>query len=247
LLSRFAPIANVQGRVVLRPPALGLLIHKPVQFSTVCFVLVLLTTVTFDGVLETPFWADILDWISRNQMLRPVLLAFQEFGVDLIILIKSIALLILPGIFITVYLFVVRLTIICGRGDVSLAQGAGYFVLSLVPIAIAYHLSHYLSYLLIGGQNIIPLISDPFGYDWNLFGTAHYRVDVGIVNAKFVWYMAVCSIVVGHVIAVYIAHVMALRVFSNRIQALWSQVPMLILMVAYTMVSLWILSQPIIS
>ena len=50
-----------------------------------------------------------------------------------------------------------------------------------------------------------------------------------------------------HVLAVYIAHVMAVRVFEGRPQVLRSQIPMLILMVGYTMISLWILSQPIVA
>ncbi len=134
-----------------------------------------------------------------------------------------------------------------GGGRVPTRDVVGYFVLSLVPIAIAYHFSHYLSYLLIAGQNIIPLASDPLGLGWDLFGTAAYRLDIGIVNAKLVWYVAVTAIIVGHVCAVYIAHVMAMRVFADRGAALRSQIPMLVLMVAYTMISLWILSQPIVN
>jgi hypothetical protein len=61
-----------------------------------------------------------------------------------------------------------------------------------------------------------------------------------------VWFVSVTAIVAGHVIAVYVAHVMALRVFPTVRQAIVSQVPMMALMVAYTMVSLWILSQPIV-
>ena len=45
---------------------------------------------------------------------------------------------------------------------------ARLFVLSLVPIAIAYHLAHYLTYLLIQGQLVIRLASDPFGFGWDL-------------------------------------------------------------------------------
>ena len=62
-----------------------------------------------------------------------------------------------------------------------------------------------------------------------------------------IWYIAVTAIVAGHVLAVYIAHVTAQRIFSTARAALLSQMPMLLLMVAYTMVSLWILSQPIIA
>ena len=247
LLARFAPSAVVDGRWVLRFPAVGLLSRRPVPFSTVCLVLLLLTTVTFDGILETPLWADILDWIAENQALRPALIALQNNGVNLIIVIKSVALLALPCVFAAVYLFTAVLIARCGGGGVSRADIAGYFVLTLVPIAIAYHLSHYLSYLLIAGQNIIALVSDPFGVGWDLFGTANHAIDLGIVNAKMVWYVAVSAIVIGHVAAVYIAHVMALRVFAQPARALWSQAPMLVLMVGYTMISLWILSQPVVS
>jgi hypothetical protein len=48
------------------------------------------------------------------------------------------------------------------------------------------------------------------------------------------------------VVAVYLAHVAALRLFRSQRGALVSQVPMLLLMVAYTTLSLWILAQPIV-
>lgn len=247
LLARFAPTTVAGGHFYLRFPIVGLLTRRPLQVSTIFFVLLLLTTVTFDGILETPLWADILEWISQNQTLRPVLVALQDAGFDLMIWIKSLALLILPWVFMAAYLFTSWLIARSGGGDIGTTEIAGYFVLTLVPIAIAYHLSHYLSYLLIAGQNIIPLASDPFGLGWNLFDSVGYNVDIGIVNAKMVWYVAVSAIVIGHVAAVYIAHVMAFRVFAEHSRALWSQAPMLVLMVGYTMISLWILSQPIIS
>lgn len=81
----------------------------------------------------------------------------------------------------------------------------------------------------------------------DLFGTRNYTVDIGVVNAKMIWYVAVTASVVGHVLDVYIAHFMAIGVFRDRAQALRSQIPMLIFMVAYTMVSLWILSQPLVA
>jgi hypothetical protein len=120
------------------------------------------------------------------------------------------------------------------------------FVLSLVPIAVAYHLAHYFSLLLTAGQFVIPLASDPFGFGWNLFGTAGYKVDLGILSPYVLWYSAVVLIVAGHAIAVFVAHLEAWRLFGNQRDALASQVPLLVLMVAYTMLSLWILAQPIV-
>src|SRR5439155_24311241 len=68
------------------------------------------------------------------------------------------------------------------------------FALTLVPIAIGYHFAHYFTFLLIQGQYIIPLASDPFGFGWNLFGTAGYRVDIAVVGARFAWFTAVTAI-----------------------------------------------------
>jgi len=99
---------------------------------------------------------------------------------------------------------------------------------------------------MVAGQFIIPLASDPFGYGWDLFGTTLYRVDIGIVDAKLIWYLAVTAIVTGHIIAVWVGHVTAFAVFSEAGAARRSQYPMLVLMVGYTMVSLWIIAQPIV-
>jgi hypothetical protein len=209
------------------------------------FALLILSTVTFDGFLETPAWAAILQWIVEDMTLRPLLVALQDGGVNLLKLIKTVALVVFPLGFMAAYLgfcwFMSRL-----GGTVPIREVVGYFVLSLVPIAIAYHLAHYVSYFLLAGQLIIALVSDPFGFGWDLFGTAGYRLDIGIVTAKFVWYLSITTIVSGHLIAVYLAHVMALRAFPTARAALRSQLPMMVLMVGYTTISLWILSQPVV-
>ena len=109
-------------------------------------------------------------------------------------------------------------------------------MLSLVPIAIAYHLAHYFTLLAIAGQFIIPLASDPFGYGWDLFGTTLYRIDIGLVDARFIWYLSVAAIVIGHIVAVWIGHMtayVAFRIPANMARR--SQYPMLVLMIGYTM------------
>jgi hypothetical protein len=67
-----------------------------------------------------------------------------------------------------------------------------------------------------------------------------------VVGAAFVWYSQVALIVAGHVVAVYLAHLVALRLFGDPGRALRSQLPMLALMILYTIFSLWIISQPIV-
>jgi hypothetical protein len=210
------------------------------------FVLLLLSTVTFDGFKETPVWGGLLEWIASERAFHPMLLKLHELGFDFSIVLETVMLALFPLLFFLVYLGFSWLTKLAAGSERTLTEIAGLFVFSLVPIAIAYHLAHYLSYLLIAGQFIIPLASDPFGIGWNLFGTTGYAIDIGIIGAKFIWYTAVVAIVVGHVFAVGVAHFVALRVFETASAALRSQYPFLVLMVAYTVVSLSILSQPIV-
>jgi hypothetical protein len=210
------------------------------------FVLLVLSTVTFDGFMETPLHAGLLEWIGSEPLFHPLLLKLHELGFDLIVVLDTVMLALSPLLFLLVYLGFSWLVKEVPDSELPVMEIAGLFVLSLVPIAIAYHLAHYLSYLLLAGQLIIPLASDPFGAGWDIFGTTSYSIDIGIIGAKFVWYTAVIAIIIGHVFAVGVAHFVALRVFESPSVALKSQYPFLVLMVAYTMLSLWILSQPIV-
>ena len=218
---------------------------RPLDPSVTFFVILMLATVSYDGVMETPFWAMSVEWMASLAILRAPLTAFHEAGLDVATLLETALLIATPLAFLTVYLAFCWLVRRLSNTRMPMAEIAGLFVLSLVPIAVAYHLSHYLSYLLISGQRLIPLASDPFGIDWNLFGTADFSPDIGIVGARFVWRTALALIIVGHVFGVIVAHFVALRVFETPRMALRSQYPLLVLMVGYTMLSLWILAQPI--
>jgi hypothetical protein len=234
----------------LRPWAVGLLTSRPLTVSSMVFVVIMLSSVTFDGLLATPLWSELAEWMLYSELLRPLIIAIQDVTGNAIAAISTIALVLFLLLFQLLYLLFSALTLVCvplrDRAGISVKAVAGLFVLSLIPIALAYHLAHYLSYLAIVGQYIIPLASDPLGRGWDLFGTSLYLVDIGIVNARFIWYTSVITIVIGHIVAVWLAHVTALRLFRNRRSALLSQVPMLLLMVAYTMLSLWILAQPVV-
>ncbi len=221
----------------LRPFAAGLLRTDDVTPSMVVFVLLLLSAVTFDGFTATPAWAGLEGALYA---------ALAPLGEARLTVIGTLGLLAFPLLFVLVYLAFARWMAWMAGGPLSTGAVARLFVLSLVPIAIAYHLAHYFTYLLVQGQLLIRLASDPLGLGWNLFGTARYRPDIGLVGARAVWYTAVVAIVLGHVIAVWVAHVVALREYRDRRAALRSQLPMLALMVGYTVVSLWIIAQPIV-
>jgi hypothetical protein len=185
----------------------------------------------------------VLDWASDSSFWT-VLDLREDQAVRVV---RTLALLGCVALFLGAYAGVCWVTAaVSGDRQVSAGIVIRRFVLTLVPIALAYHLAHYFSLLFIGGQYAIPLLSDPLGRGWNLFGTAGYQVDIGFVTPRLQWTVAVFAVVLGHVIAVYLSHVTALRVFRGRRAALKSQIPMVCLMVGYTMISLWILSQPIV-
>lgn len=247
LLARFSALQCVDGKCYLRPYAVGLLNEKPVEVSRIMLVILLLATVSFDGVMETQPWLDLLLSVSQ---IFPQAMALPSG----MMIFKSLALLLVPLFFLLIFLSCCRL--IAWAGSTGEADGttafstmhiAGLFVLTLIPISIAYHFAHYLSFLAMAGQYLIPLASDPLALGWNLFGTKLYFIRIGIVDAKMVWYVSLLSIVLGHIAAVYLAHVTAMRLFSTRQSALRSQYPMLVLMVCYTVISLWIMAQPIVT
>jgi len=131
------------------------------------------------------------------------------------------------------------------ESKISLQQLLKHFVMTLLPIAIAYHLAHYLSYLLIAGQLIIPLISDPFGLGWNIFNTNNYRIDIGIINSKSMWNITLASVIGGHILSMFLCHVRTNQIYISTNKT-FIQLPMVILMILYTGASLWILAQPIV-
>lgn len=230
LLARFAlfkgrrPDGRAQSAsLVLRPPGAGLLGGGAVSPSMMSFVLLMLATVSFDGFVETSAWAALVEWVGTDMTLRPALIVLQDAGIDLLQLLKTLALIGAVVMFHVVYGLFAGLVDGASGQRLGRRETARAFVLTLVPIAIAYHLAHYLSYLLLAGQLIIPLASDPFGWGWNLFGTVDYAINVGIIGPKDVWYLSVGAIVGGHVMAVYLAHVMALRLYDTRRAAVLSQ------------------------
>jgi hypothetical protein len=233
----FARAEAAQREWNLRPYAVGLMRNQDVSVSEMVFVLLLLATVTFDGFLATPVWSEI----------RVALLGvLPDLGEARRVVTRTLGLLVFPLLFLEIYVLCsVLMAVVSGR-RFSGMRLARTFIFTLVPIAIAYHIAHYLSFLLVQGQRLLPLASDPFGFGWDLLGTAEYAINTEIVSAGVGWYTMVLAIVAGHIMAVYLAHLVAVRTLRQRVIALRSQYPMLVLMLGYTMLSLWILAQPIV-
>jgi hypothetical protein len=242
VFARFAPtepsVRDPSGErgLALRPFGAGLLANEPASVSMVAFVLLVLSSVLYDGLLTTPEWAAVE---------RGLVGLLPGSGDAASIIVRTVGLVAFWALFLGAYVATsgIMSMVAMARSHRDMAQS---FAFTLVPIAIAYHLAHYLVYLLTQGQYIVPLASDPFGYGWNLFGTAGHRVDIAVVGARFAWYAAVISIVLGHIAAVYLADVRAHQILAVRRAALRSQVPLTALMVLYTFVSLSILAEPIV-
>src|SRR5829696_4709192 len=221
----FAKTPPEDRELNLRPPAVGLSFAERVTPDRLVFVVFLLASVTYDSLLGTPPWVR-LEYLTS--------------------LPETLGIVVVPLVFLAVYLGFVKLSQLLSEAYVSFGQLAGAYVYSLVPIAIAYLVAHYYTLLLIQGQLIIALLSDPFGLGWDDSATADYEINAALIGADSVWYSQVCLIVAGHVVAVYLAHVASLRlVRSPRLQTRM-QYPMLALMICYTVFSLWILSQPVV-
>ena len=226
----------------LRPFAMGLSRNERVSNDMLAVVVLLLATVTFDGFSATPAWAEVQSLFLTT---FPGLIGNQS--INGLVIADTLGVILFPVTFFLVYLLFSFLMSGSVGGRFSALELSRTFAYSLIPIALAYNISHFITLLLIQGQLIINLASDPFGFGWDIFGTAGYQVYQGIITAEILWFLSVGVVVAGHIFAVYLAHLASVRVFKDRSLAMNSQYPMLTLMVMYTVVSLWILAQPIVA
>jgi hypothetical protein len=128
-------------------------------------------------------------------------------------------------------------------GDFSARELARAFVHSLVPIAVAYVMAHYVSLLLFQGQAVPALLSDPLGRGSDIFGWADWGIDTQWIANETLWYLQVGFVVAGHVAALTLAHDRALALYDRAAVAVRSQYWMLGVMVGFTCLALWLLSE----
>jgi hypothetical protein len=235
LFSRISPWETRNGELGLRPPLSGLA-HFKADAGTVPLLAVMIGSVSFDGAGEAPIWTSIAPDISRF---------FQDRGLSPEPAFELTFLLGLCAAIAIVYSFY-RLGILGARsvgGGFSAERLARSFAHSLVPIALVYVMAHYLTYLLIRGQAIAFLASDPLGQGSDLFGTATKQIDYGVIGSRATWYWQVGFVIAGHVAGLTLAHDRALAMYSDAKQAVRSQYWMLAVMVGFTSLALWLLSQ----
>ena len=114
------------------------------------------------------------------------------------------------------------------------------FAHSIIPIALGYMVAHYYSLLIIEGQRVAIQLAYPPGSQTNLLGLDTTDISFAWVDASFVSMLQVVAVVIGHVAGGIAAHDRAVRLFPPA-QAAIGQLPLLILMVAYTYAGLTLL------
>ena len=115
------------------------------------------------------------------------------------------------------------------------------FAHSMVPIIVGYLTAHYLSYFVEVGQQTVVQLSDPLSKGWNLLGTADLPVSYWLSeHPTFLAIIKVLAVVAGHVLGVIAAHDRAIKLLPRRHQ-LTGQLPLLLVMVFYTVTGLYLL------
>jgi hypothetical protein len=234
LLSRISPFARREqdGQLVVRTPLSGLSISDATP-GMVAFVAVMLGTTFFDGFSRTSIWQNRFYDVQVDLLDRPSL-------ADLVGQLMSLGGLLLAVAFIALaFRLAVRGTEVISERS-NLAQD---FIDSLIPITLVYVIAHYFSLLLYQGEVGVKLLSDPWGRGWDLFGTRDFQPNFTFLTPHTIWYVQVAALVTGHVAGLAVAHDRAVGLFRTPRMALWSQYPMLVLMVLYTVGGLWVLSQ----
>lgn len=237
MVAKLSPVQWLerQGRLVLSlglPGAALLRPDSPVP-GRQAFVLLALSTVSFDGFMRSFFWNGL---IGVNPLEFP--------GRSAVILPNSIGLLAMFLGLAAAY----ALAIWLGRNLFGLSRLPG-LVWSIAPIALAYHLAHYLPELPVALLHLVRALGDPFGTGLDLLGTAAIRPPASLMMdhevAALVFRLQTAIIVTGHVMAVAAAHIMVLRSTGSARQAVLGLLPLNLLMVGYTTFGLWLLATPV--
>ena len=219
-------------------PGARLIEAEPLTPSAMAFLLLALASVSFDGLMRTFAWLAAIGINPLDFPGRTAVTGWNTAGllVTWIVLMAGFVGAVMAGEWLA-----------GGRLDGRVAIGR--LVWSIIPISLAYHVAHYLTALLVDAQYAAIALSDPFRLGWDLLGLSDSRVSAGIASghgpAWVLWNIQSAAIIGGHVLAVVIAHVVAHRLHGgDPSRTALSQFPLALMMVAYTVFGLWLLSTP---
>lgn len=208
------------------------------RLSRLLFVLLLLVSINDDGLLSTPQWArfergTVGPHVGQAQALKTVSLVLLVVVVGLVF-----------GLF---ALAAAR----AGRHGTGLRAALVGLLPSLLPIAFGYLVAHNAFYLLVNGQLLLPLLGNPVGlaswpvhlpYPFN----DRYEPSPTFAPLELFWYVGLLAIIGAHVAAVVLAHRHLAGHGQSPHLARASEYPWLVAMVAYTVLSLYLIAQPLV-
>ncbi len=148
-------------------------------------------------------------------------LKYLHFSVVYLRIPNTIGLFLSPLPFLILYLIAVWIMTKLVGNKQDWKQSSKLFVFSLIPIAFGYTLAHNFSLAIITATKII-------------------------LSAKVIWFIEIGFVVIAHILGTWYAHVLAMNNFPDTKTVLKSQYPMLVLMVCFTVLTLWLLSQPLV-
>lgn len=218
---QLAPIQWEDG-VSISPPSAVLNREDLLSgFDEIAFVITLLWVTTYDGLVATPAGAVPIEVMVSLGI--PALVGY------LLILVAGLS--VFLGAFWLGAMGIRRV----GKSYVTTSEIARRFAPTLLPIAAGYHLAHFLGYFI----ELLPALGTA------LVNPLTAPVSVPVVTIPG-WFggIELAFVVIGHIVAVWAAHGTAFDLFSGRIQPIQSQYPLVVLMIAYTITSLWIIAQP---
>lgn len=186
------------------------------------FVVALLATIVYDGYRGTVWYRRLLDALTLSG------------GRD--VLAGTLVMALVVGAFFLAFLAVCGAVTRLEEGDLDAV--ARRYAPTLVPIAAVYFVAHYFLYFVDVVQFTPGTVADPFEREW----VPDYLPWTGIPGV-LVWYLQAGLIVWGHVVAVLEAHRVSLTRHRRPRTALVAQLPLVLLMVAYTFSGLWVLGE----
>lgn len=214
----------------------------PLDASHAVFCLVILASGSFDGLHETFWWLaklgiNPLEFPGRSAVVWPSTLGLIAANLTLV------------AVFAFSVWIGVRALAALGKSP-PLAFGLAFntFAISILPIALGYHFSHYLVSFMVQIQYVMIALGDPIGRGANLFGLSGLRVTTGFLNTadtvKVIWLTQAFSVVFSHVLSVLMAHHLASKFCRSNKDMLLLQIGLSVLMIFYTIFGLWLLAAP---
>jgi len=233
LIGRLAPIGRREdGQWTTRNPLAGLAGLRPAP-GLVGVVCVVIGSTAYDGFSSSPYWVNIVQSASLPSIATGTL---GLLGMIITVVGTYSLATWLAGLLGTVWKQAPQAT----PSRTPLSALPGQFAHSIVPIGVGYVIAHYFSLFLFEGQRTLIVASDPLGAGADIFHMAGREVDYTVVSPATIAMVQVLGVVVGHVLGTIAAHDRAIRLFP-RGQALVGQLPLLLLMVGYTVGGLLLL------